>query len=142
MTALPFVRFDQNFGKVASVSSSVLCRNQSGSSGKRALERERRGRGGSKSSFEFTDPSGTLAVPGFPLNSWIQLRSQALDESAGFGDQGNQPVRGLLQETRLCFAGLPTFTRRMICWDPLLLHFSERLAVGRSCEVKGWRFRF
>ncbi|CAJ1429667.1 unnamed protein product, partial [Effrenium voratum] len=52
------------------------------------LWRLENGRGGSKSSFEFTDPSGTLAVPGFPLNSWIQLRSQALDESAGFGDQG------------------------------------------------------
>ena len=28
---------------------------------------------GSKNSLEFTDPSGTLAVPGFPLNSWIQM---------------------------------------------------------------------
>ncbi|CAJ1402590.1 unnamed protein product [Effrenium voratum] len=42
------------------------------------LWRLENGRGGSKSSFEFTDPSGTLAVPGFPLNSWIQLRSQAV----------------------------------------------------------------
>jgi len=28
---------------------------------------------GTKTSLEFTDPSGTLAVPGFPLNSWIQM---------------------------------------------------------------------
>jgi len=28
---------------------------------------------GTKNSLEFTDPSGTLAVPGFPLNSWIQM---------------------------------------------------------------------
>ena len=26
-----------------------------------------------KSTLEFTDPSGTLAVPGFPLNTWIQM---------------------------------------------------------------------
>lgn len=28
---------------------------------------------GRKTSFEFTDPSGTLALPDFPLNHWVQL---------------------------------------------------------------------
>ena len=28
---------------------------------------------GAKYAFEFTDPSGTLAKPDFPLNAWIQL---------------------------------------------------------------------
>jgi len=31
-----------------------------------------------KTSLEFTDPSGTLAVPGFPLNSWIQMKTIAI----------------------------------------------------------------
>lgn len=31
-----------------------------------------------KNSLEFTDPSGTLAVPGFPLNSWIQVTNEVI----------------------------------------------------------------
>ena len=31
---------------------------------------------GAKTSFEFTDPSGTIAHPGMPLNAWLEQAPQ------------------------------------------------------------------
>merc|ERR1712070_732334 len=36
---------------------------------------------GMKTEFEFTDPSGTLAEPEFPLNRWVELKA-GLEEAA------------------------------------------------------------